>query len=187
MNHPPAVASQQNESATQQQQQLYPPPPPYFRHAATGLLTPPPVVEGEYLQFGEIFTTEDGIPALQVRRLYDLDNSDIKAQLLVLHRELAVNFLELLQVLIEKPSAYARQVENVGLVLRNMMHLANQLRPVQARAAVLKSLQDSIEEKKRALEELKRAGEGTDGGAQRAIRLLEEAGAGATTGTPPPL
>ena len=34
----------------------------------------------------------------------------VREQLLVLHRELVANIMELLTLLVEKPSAYARQV-----------------------------------------------------------------------------
>jgi hypothetical protein len=56
---------------------------------------------------------EVGVPALRVRQLFEprADGSvDIKGALRTLHRELMANLLELLGVLIEKPSAYARQV-----------------------------------------------------------------------------
>ena len=146
-----------DNTAALQQQQLYPPPPPYFRLAEEGRLAPPPIIQGEYTQFGEIYTTEDGLPALQVRRLFEISSDgsiDIKGQLLALHRELLVNFLELLEVLIERPSGYARQVENVGLVLRNMVHLSNQIRPMQARATVLASLKQMIQSTRIAQENL---------------------------------
>jgi hypothetical protein len=39
-----------------------------------------------------------------------LPRSDFKAQLLALHRELAAQLLELLGVLVDKPSMWARQV-----------------------------------------------------------------------------
>ena len=175
------MANQQQQQPGEgglQQQHLYPPPPPYFRLAEQGSLTPPPVMEGEYLQFGEIFTTEDGLPALQVRRLYDISEDgsvDIKGQLLALHRELAVNFLELLEVLIERPSAYARQLENVGLVLRNMIYLANQLRPAQARATVLEALKGSLETKRQAVQRLQKATTGADEAMNKALEMLRAA------------
>jgi mediator of RNA polymerase II transcription subunit 7 len=157
-------------------QQLYPPPPPYFRLAEQGLLSPPPVIEGEYPQFGEIYTTEDGLPALQVRRLYKINDDgsmNIKEQLLALHRELAVSFLELLEVLVDRPSGYARQVENVGLVLRNMIFLANQLRPPQARATVLLSLKQMLESKQTAIKNLQNAKQRADDAVIKAIETLK--------------
>ena len=113
-----------------------------------------------------------------MRRLYDISEDgsvDIKGQLLALHRELAVNFLELLEVLIERPSAYARQLENVGLVLRNMIYLANQLRPAQARATVLEALKGSLETKRQAVQRLQKATTGADEAMNKALEMLRAA------------
>ena len=49
-------------------------------------------------------------------------------ELLRLNRELLFNFLELQDTLAERPSAYARAVENVGLIVRNMHYLLRALR-----------------------------------------------------------
>jgi mediator of RNA polymerase II transcription subunit 7 len=124
--------------------------------------------------------TEDGMPPLQVRALYAMCTDggiDFREELLSLHRELAVNYLELLAVLVEAPSSYARQLESVGLVLRNMLHLTNLARAVQARATLCKALRHSAEKKRRAAAELRdaarRMGEALDG----AARSLEEAAA----------
>jgi mediator of RNA polymerase II transcription subunit 7 len=171
-----ADQSQQPSAVDGGLQQLYPPPPPYFRLAEQGLLSPPPLIEGEYPQFGELYTTEDGLPALQVRRVYKINDDgsiNIKKQLLALHRELTVSFLELLEVLVDRPSGYARQVENVGLVLRNMIFLANQLRPAQARATVLQSLKATLEAKRQAIENLQMAKQGADDAVNKAIERLK--------------
>lgn len=182
---PPAQGA---EGSAPQQQALYPPPPPYFALAQGGALAPPPPLEGEYPLFGEIYTTEDGLPGLQVRKLYSGGGPggaaplDAKTQLLGLHRELTVNFLELLEVLVERPSAYARQVENVGLVLRNMMHLANGLRPVQARDSVVAALEGSLAESRAALARLKAAGAGADAALEAAAATVAGAAAGRDPG-----
>ena len=168
-----------------QQQQLYPPPPPYFALAASGQLRPPPPVTGTYQLFGELFTTEDGLPPLQVRRLFDSrpDGSvDYRAQLLALHKELVANFLELLVVLVERPSGYARQVENVGLVLRNMQYLANQLRPHQARATLVDALEHSRHSRESAAEQLRAAGGAADAALAAATQALQAADAGSSGG-----
>lgn len=162
-------------------QQLYPPPPPYFRLAESGALKPPPLIEGQYQMFGEIYSTEDGLPGLQVRKLYEVrpDGSiDIKGQLLALHRELTVNILELLDVLVERPSGYARQVENVGLVLRNMMYLSNQLRPMQARAALAQARRHDEVAREAAAQRLQQATAAGKEAVIEAVELLEKAAKG---------
>lgn len=143
------------------QQQLYPSPPPYFHLVSEGILQPPAPIQGTYQLFGEYFTTEDGLPPLQVRKIFDTlpDGStiDIKQQLLLLHEELLANFMELLRILVEKPSSYARQIENTGLVLRNMQYLANELRPHQARASLIEALKSDIDSKEKSLQTLNEA------------------------------
>ncbi len=58
--------------------------------------------------------------------------TDFKAELRRLNRELLFTFLDLLDCLVQRPSAYARAVENVGLIARNMSYLLNALRSEQA-------------------------------------------------------
>ncbi|BDA46552.1 probable mediator of RNA polymerase II transcription subunit 7 at N-terminal half [Coccomyxa sp. Obi] len=75
--------------------------------------------------------SEDGIPPLSVRQLFKVDphgRLDFKAELRRLNRELLFTFLDLLDCLVQRPSAYARAVENVGLIARNMSYLLNALR-----------------------------------------------------------
>lgn len=146
---------QQEETVAVAQQQLFPPPPPYYRLADQ--LEPPPIVEGTYQQFGELFTTEDGMPALHVSEQFERrqDGSiDVKKELLALHEKLREGIDSLLTVLSQDPSSYARQLEQVGLIFRNMQYLMNELRPIQARRSLKDALRASIEDKKAALEKL---------------------------------
>ena len=50
-----------------------------------------------------------------------------------LNREALFGLLELVDTLVDRPSAYARLAENLGLVLRNAAYLLNLLRAHQAR------------------------------------------------------
>jgi mediator of RNA polymerase II transcription subunit 7 len=146
---------QQEETVAVAQQQLFPPPPPYYRLADQ--LEPPPIVEGTYQQFGELFTTEDGMPALHVSEQFERrqDGSiDVKKELLGLYEKLREGIDSLLTVLSQDPSSYARQLEQVGLIFRNMQYLMNELRPIQARRSLKDALRASIEDKKAALEKL---------------------------------
>eukprot|EP00890_Picochlorum_soloecismus_P006249 jgi/Picsp_1/6625/NSC_03968-R1_mediator subunit med7 len=148
-------ATRKEETVVAQQQQLFPPPPAYYRLADE--LEPPPIVQGTYQQFGELFTTEDGMPALHVSEQFERreDGSiDIKHELLALHAKLTDGIESLLAVLSRDPSSYARQLEQVGLIFRNMQYLMNEMRPIQARCSLKDALRASIEEKKGALERL---------------------------------
>lgn len=59
--------------------------------------------------------------------------ADFKGELRRLNRELLFTFLDLLDCLVQRPSTYARAVENVGLVARNMSYILNALRSEQAK------------------------------------------------------
>lgn len=59
--------------------------------------------------------------------------SDFKKELRSLNRELQLHLLELADVLVERPSLYARRVEEVSLIFKNLHHLLNSLRPHQVK------------------------------------------------------
>ena len=61
-----------------------------------------------------------------------LPDADFREELRRCNREILYGFIELLGALTERPSAYARQLEAVGIALRNQLHLCNLLRPHQA-------------------------------------------------------
>ena len=56
---------------------------------------------------------------------------DFKKELRSLNRELQLHLLELADVLVERPSQYARRVEDISLIFKNLHHLLNSLRPHQ--------------------------------------------------------
>lgn len=56
---------------------------------------------------------------------------DFKKELRSLNRELQLHILELADVLVERPSQYARRVEDISLIFKNLHHLLNSLRPHQ--------------------------------------------------------
>jgi len=97
------------------------------------------------------------MPALHVSEQFQRreDGSiDVKQQLLALHATLTEGIEGLLTVLSQDPSSYARQLEQVGLIFRNMQYLMNEMRPIQARWSLKDALRASIERKKKALERL---------------------------------
>ena len=156
-------------------QQLFPPPPPWYsschadelvqvEHAPSGYREPPPVPSaGEgvssYQQFGEIFSLEDGMPGLQVSQEFERSEKDgsicVKEQLLLLHRALVGGIDEMLETVMKDSTSYARKVEYVGLLFRNMQYLINMLRPEQARETLRDVLRHAIDEKRRILQRLK--------------------------------
>ena len=55
----------------------------------------------------------------------------------MLNKELLFNFVRLLDCLVDRPSQYARQIEQIGQILRNMRHLLNLLRVQQVQSIFL--------------------------------------------------
>lgn len=58
---------------------------------------------------------------------------DLKKELKSLNRELQLHILELADILVERPSQYARRVEDISLIFKNLHHLLNSLRPHQVK------------------------------------------------------
>ncbi|XP_073290434.1 mediator of RNA polymerase II transcription subunit 7a-like [Primulina huaijiensis] len=156
----------------------YPPPPPFYKlykdysQDPDSAPSPPPPIQGPYVLYGASYTTDDVLPGLEeqgVRQLYPKGpNIDFKKQLKSLNRELQLHLLELADVLVERPSQYARRVEDISLIFKNLHHLLNSLRPYQARATVIHILEQQIERRKQAVEDISRRRE-------EAQRLLKEA------------
>ncbi|KAI8558807.1 hypothetical protein RHMOL_Rhmol04G0125300 [Rhododendron molle] len=146
----------------------YPPPPPYYKlykdyiQNPNSAPEPPPPIEGTYVLFGANYTTDDVLPSLEeqgVRQLYPTGpNIDFKNELRSLNRDLQLHILELADVLVERPSQYARRVEDISLIFKNLHHLLNSLRPHQGRATLIHLLESQIQRRKQAVEDIKRYG-----------------------------
>ncbi|XP_076896119.1 mediator of RNA polymerase II transcription subunit 7a-like [Bidens hawaiensis] len=155
-----------------------PPPAPYYRlykdyeQDPSSAPEPPPPIQGTYLLYGSSYTTDDVLASLEdqgVRQLYPRSpNLDFKKELRSLNRELQLHILELADVLIDRPSQYARRVEDISLIFKNLHHLLNSLRPHQARATLIHILELQIHRRKQAVEDIKRRRD-------EAQRLLKEA------------
>ncbi|KAI5010519.1 mediator of RNA polymerase II transcription subunit 7a-like [Hordeum vulgare subsp. vulgare] len=155
----------------------YPPPPPFYRlykdfeQDPSSAPEPPPPIEGSYQLFGATYTTDVVLPSLEdqgVRQLYPKGpDIDFKKELRTLNRELQLHILELADILVERPSQYARRVEDISLIFKNLHHLLNSLRPHQARATLIHLLESQIQRRKQAIEDIKQRRE-------EAQRLLGE-------------
>ncbi|CAN6991586.1 unnamed protein product, partial [Brassica oleracea var. botrytis] len=144
----------------------YPPPPPYYRlykdysENPSSAPQPPPPIEGTYVCFGGNYTTEDVLPSLEeqgVPQLYPKDsNVDYKKELRSLNRELQLHILELADVLVGRPSQYAKRIGDISSIFKNLHHLLNSLRPHQARATLIHIMELQIQQRKQAVEDIKR-------------------------------
>ncbi|CAN7037254.1 unnamed protein product, partial [Brassica rapa subsp. trilocularis] len=147
----------------------YPPPPPYYRlykdysENPSSAPEPPPPIEGTYVCFGGNYTTEDVLPSLEeqgVPQLYPKDsNVDYKKELRSLNRELQLHILELADVLVERPSQYAKRIGDISSIFKNLHHLLNSLRPHQARATLIHIMELQIQQRKQAVEDIKSRGD----------------------------
>ncbi|KAJ6300369.1 hypothetical protein OIU76_021212 [Salix suchowensis] len=114
----------------------YPPPPPFYRlykdynENPKSIPERPPPIEGTYMCFSGNYT--DLLNVLQ-RDSKRHSCVDFKKELGSLNRELQLHILELADVLVERPSQYARRVEDISLVFKNLHHLLNSLRPHQVK------------------------------------------------------
>ncbi|KAG6422872.1 hypothetical protein SASPL_113254 [Salvia splendens] len=157
----------------------YPPPPPYYRLYKNYSDDPDscpaqkPPIQGPYFLYGASYTTDDVLPGLEeqgVRQLYPKGDIDFKKEVRSLNRELQLNILELADVLVEHPSQYARRVEDISLIFKNLYHLLNSLRPHRARATLIHIMELQIQRHKQAVEDIK-----SDRRREEAQRLLTEA------------
>ncbi|XP_066349833.1 mediator of RNA polymerase II transcription subunit 7a-like [Miscanthus floridulus] len=143
----------------------YPPPPPFYRlyknfeQDPSSAPEPPPPIDGPFKALGVDYTGDVVIPSLEshnVRQLYPKGpNIDFKKELRTLNRELQLHILELADILVERPSQYARRVEDITLIFKNLHHLLNSLRPHQARATLIHMLESQIQHRKEAIEDIK--------------------------------
>lgn len=101
---------------------------------------PPGPIQDTYLMFGNTYNNEEMIRSLEsqgIRRLIPA-HSDRRKELKKLNHSLFVNFLDLLDLLIDNPGNIKRieKIEDLGLLFVHMHHLINEFRPHQAREAL---------------------------------------------------
>ncbi|KAL9362852.1 hypothetical protein Peur_045637 [Populus x canadensis] len=103
---------------------IYPPLPPFYKYKdyienPKSAQKPPPPFEGTYVCYGGNYTTDDVFPSL----------NNFKKELSSFNRELQLHILDLADILVERPSQYARKVEHISVIFKNLHHFLNSLRP----------------------------------------------------------
>ncbi|XP_056846203.1 LOW QUALITY PROTEIN: mediator of RNA polymerase II transcription subunit 7b [Raphanus sativus] len=154
----------------------YLPPPFYKDHSENRSYVPEPPssIEGTYVCFGGNYIvtvhsltfhlikfSEDVLPNLEeqgvVPQIYPKDsNVDYKKELRSLNRELQLHVLELADVLVERPSQYAKRIGDISSIFKNLHHLLDSLRPQQARATLIHIMELQFQQRKQAVEDIKR-------------------------------
>ncbi|XP_059480226.1 mediator of RNA polymerase II transcription subunit 7 [Neocloeon triangulifer] len=120
------------------------PPANYYSHYTDEnirrgrVMRPPNPVMESYTMFGTPYQTDDSIirplESQGIRRLYP-QNCDRRRELRKLNHSLLVNFLDLLDLLVQCPesSRRAEKVDDLSLLFIHIHHLLNEFRPHQAR------------------------------------------------------
>jgi len=154
-----------------------PPPPPFYRlykdydQDPSSTPEPPPPLQIDEKHINEL------LPSLEshnVRQLYPNEpNIDFKKELRTLNRELQLHILELADILVERPSQYARRVEDISLIFRNLHHLLNSLRPHQARATLIHMSESQIQRCKQAIKDIKQRREEAQKLLQESLLILD--------------
>lgn len=99
---------------------------------------PPPPIHDTYSMFGNVFNADDTIirplEAQGIKRLYP-QHFDRRRELKKLNHSLLVNFLDLIDLLVQCPDSPRRteKVEDLSLLFIHIHHLLNEFRPHQAR------------------------------------------------------
>ncbi|XP_053948450.1 mediator of RNA polymerase II transcription subunit 7 [Anastrepha obliqua] len=98
---------------------------------------PPPPIQDSYSMFGIQYNNEEMIRSLEsqnIKRLIPL-HFDRRKELKKLNHSLFVNFLDLIDLLIQYPDSPRRteKIDDLSLLFVHMHHLLNEFRPHQAR------------------------------------------------------
>lgn len=148
--------------------QVTAPPPSIFYKKYTnnalqnGTAPPPPTPpDGDYNAFGIAHNPEDPKSILAplrehgVTQLYQDASNDIK-ELKKLNSSLVVNFLDLLDILIQCPSSPLRtkKLEELELLFCNFHHLVNKFRPHQALETLIQMVKIQKDQKINLIEQI---------------------------------
>ena len=83
------------------------------------------------------------------------DFPDIREELKRLNKELLTRFTALVANMVQAPSQYERRVEEISLLVNNIHHLLNAVRPSQARSTLEHALTEQAKQKRERLDDLR--------------------------------
>ena len=139
----------------------YPPPPDFYKlyGGDSDAPKPPPPVVGSYTAFGAEHSTTFVEPPFEQSLMYRREGAgvDLRDELKSLNKELLERFIALTNDLTETPSVYERLVEEITLLLNNMHHLLNTIRPSQAYSTLEHVLTEQLAQKRERLQAVKDA------------------------------
>lgn len=157
----------------------FPPPPHYYLAYGSGpdARPPPPPVEGEYMCFGQKYTTVSGLPTLKdvgIEQVYP-DVHAGRASIAELHRlshSLLFLYLDFLDAVTNDPEQMPAVRDDIRLVALNLHHLINSYRPHQARETLL----EHLKEQRRQLQHLLTGLKGAMDGCKEAVEAIKAQG-----------
>ncbi|KAK0420512.1 hypothetical protein QR680_014731 [Steinernema hermaphroditum] len=144
----------------------FPKPPEYARHYTAeaikcGRVPAPPPVPIEYEVFGERYNLEEELvvplKALGIQA-YSTIGLSWRDEFKKMNASVVINFLDLLQILINSPDSPERvqKIEAIRLLFINMHHMVNEYRPVQARATLAVMLEHQIKEMQKLTDDVRK-------------------------------
>lgn len=111
------------------------------------------------------------------------DSPDIREELKRLNKDILTRFTVLAANMAQAPSQYQRRVEEISLLMNNIHHLLNAVRPCQARSTLEHALTEQAKQKRERLNDLRewtKKAEEAMGGAPAGLKeAVEEAVAAA--------
>ena len=142
-------------------------------HAAIAEASAPPDLEEVVSIFGEV--VED--PLLRkVNEKETCDNpKDIAQEMKNVNQDIMTSFVTLTQVLLQEPEAAREELVKVSKLLIRLLEESNRYREHQARENLIAVLEEKVEAKRKALEEVERDLEATQEALQEVAKLSDVA------------
>ncbi|KAL0087590.1 MED7 protein-domain-containing protein [Phycomyces blakesleeanus] len=122
-------------------------------------LEPPTPPTDSYKIFDQTWQVEDRLATLNelgVKQLFPEGQIDRIKELKKLNRTLIVQYLGLLDILVNNPDEFGQRIENISTIFINMHHILNEYRPHQARETLKLLMENQVAKKRQQAAELRR-------------------------------
>ena len=159
----------------------WPAPPIYYRQPRRPP-PPPPTAAQQITLYGvaqPALGTPPPPPELE-QQVYPAGTADVCGELRKLNRSLLNSFVELLQVAQDAPTQSDQKLGDIRALLLNLMHLANSLRPYQAREDLIGEMERRLAERAALIREMGEARAAATEGIPAAAEEADVAGAEAS-------
>ena len=120
-------------------------------------MRPPELPTAPYQVFGVTWPLEDTLPSLKesgVEQLYP-DECDRSKELKKLARSVLMSFLEAVRIMGIAPEKFPPKLEHIRIIMLNMHHLINEVRPSQGRETLIEMMRNQLESRKGQITEMR--------------------------------